>query len=215
MLCLHSSGLGMARITGKMSISKRETSLLVGVLIVLLLVFPFNLTVAPDWRVKVIDEKGKPLAGAYVSEFGAQGDGDPRPAAACTGLTGEAHFSRRTIRASILTRISKWRFNIHGARSPYLAVGVDRLGYGDMPPQVPAPNFNGITWYGSSSRMNSEITLQKCPEGWTGFKCSIRYHDFFAINSSAQQIAACVSSPRTVSSDKAMESGVDQPTTAH
>jgi hypothetical protein len=200
------------------SMTKREMSLAGVALVLLLVVYPFNVTVAPEWKIKVTDEKGKPLAGAYVSEFATHGTLDfQRNEAVCTNLNGEAHFGRQTVRASVLTRVSRWasRFNIHGGLGPYVAVGVDRLGYGEMPTQSPEPNFNGMTWYGSPNRMTSEVGLQKCPRGFTGYMCGIRYDDFLAVNSSARQIAACESSSGTGYSSKATQAqSVNQPATA-
>ena len=167
-------------------------------LIVFLLVFPFNVTVAPEWNVKVIDENGKPLAGAYVSEFASHGTlGFEHNEAVCTNVNGEAQFVRHTVCASFLTRVSRWvsGFNIHGGGGPSVAVGVDRLGYGDMPTQIPMPNFNGLVWHGSPGRMNSRVVLHKCPAGFTGYECRFDYHYFFAVNSSAREMAACQSAP--------------------
>ena len=164
-------------------------------LVFLLLVYPFSVTVAPEWRVEVTDENGKPLAGAYVSEFATHGTLNFKlNDALCTDLNGEARFGRHSVRASILTRISRWRFNIYGGSGPYVAIGVDRLGYGEIPTQNPEPNFKGMTWYGSPRRVNSKVALQKCPDRFTGYKCSFKYDEFFANNSTARQIAACQSS---------------------
>ena len=74
-----------------------------------------------------------------------------------------------------------------------MVVGVDRLGYGYMPTQMPMPNFNGLVWNGSPSRIASRVVLHKCPEGLTGFKCQFDYKYFFEINSSARAVAACIS----------------------
>src|SRR5271156_6796968 len=95
-------------------------------LIILLLVYPFNVIVAPEWNVKVVDENGKPLPGAYVSEFASHGTLDfQQNEAVCTNTNGEAQFIRHTIRASVLTRVSTWvsRFSIHGELGPDVAVG--------------------------------------------------------------------------------------------
>jgi hypothetical protein len=177
--------------TGKM--------ILAGVaLILFLLVYPFDVTVAREWNVKVVDENGKPLAGAYVAEFASHGTLDfEHKESVCTNTNGEARFVRRTVRASVLTRVPRWvsRFNVHGGLGPYVAVGVDRLGYGDMPTQTPMPNFNGLDWHGSPSRMNSRVALRKCPEGFTGYNCQFHYDYFFAVNSSAREMAACQSAP--------------------
>jgi hypothetical protein len=178
---------------------KRTKLSLAGIaLVVFLLVYPFNVTVAPEWNVKVVDENGKPLPGAYVSEFASHGTLDfEHNEAVCTNVNGEAQFVRHSVRASVLTRISRrvLRFNIHGGLGPHVAVGVDRLGYGDMPTQIPMPDFNGLVWYGSPRRMSSRVVLQKCPAGFTGYGCHFDYDYFFSVNSSARQIAACQSAP--------------------
>lgn len=175
-----------------------KTSLAGVALIVFLLIYPFNVTVAPEWKVQVVDENGKPLAGAYVAEFASNGTLDfEHNETMCSNVNGEAQFIRHTVRASVLTRASRWvsRFNIHGGLGPYVAVGVDRLGYGDMPTQSPEPNFNGLVWYGSPRRVNSRVVLHKCAEGFTGYKCHFDYDYFLSVNRSAREIAACQSTP--------------------
>lgn len=177
---------------------RTKTSLAGVVLIVLLLVYPFNVTVAPDWNVKVVDDNGNPLPGAYVEEFASHGTLDfQHNESVCTNFNGDAHFVRQTIRASVLTRVSTLvsRFSIHGGNGPHVAVGVDRLGYGEMPTQTEMPDFNGLVWDGSPNRVSSRVVLHRCPDGFTGFKCEADYKYFFAINSSAREIAACQSAP--------------------
>jgi len=67
--------------------------------------YPFNVTVAPEWKVKVVDENGKPLPGAYVSEIRIAWDVDfQHNEALCSNMNGEAQFVRHTVRASVLTR---------------------------------------------------------------------------------------------------------------
>jgi|SRR5580658_1770086 hypothetical protein len=178
--------------------TKTKMSLVAIVLIVFLLVYPFNVTVAPEWTVKVIDENGNPVPGAYVSEFASNGTLDfEHNQAMCTNINGEAQFVRQTIRASVVIRLSSWvsRFSIHGENGPHVAVGVDRLGYGDMPTQTPMPDFNGLVWNGSPSRLTSRVVLHKCPEGFTGYKCQFDYKYYFDINRSARDVAACQSAP--------------------
>jgi len=143
-------------------VTKRTITLAGIALSILLLVYPFDVLVAPEWNVKVVDENGKALAGAYVEELASHETLDfQHNEAVCTNVTGEAKFVRRTVRASVLTRVSKRvsRFNVHGGLGPYVAVGIDRLGYGDMPAQNTMPNFNGLAWYGSPSRMDSLVVL--------------------------------------------------------
>jgi hypothetical protein len=166
--------------------------------VVFFLAYPFNVTVAPEWTVKVVDENGKPLPGAYVSEFGSSGTLDfEHEESVCSNVNGEARFVRHTVRASVLTRVSRWvtRFSIHGGMGPHVAVGVDRLGYGDIPTEGPVPDFNGLVWNGSPSRISSRVVLRKCRAGFTGSDCGDDYKDFFAVNNSARAIAACQSPP--------------------
>ena len=95
-----------------------RTKILAGIaLLILLLAYPFKVTVAPEWNVKVVDGNGRPLAGASVSEFASHGTLDfEYNEAVCTNVNGEAQFARHTVRASVLTLVSRWvsRFSIHG-----------------------------------------------------------------------------------------------------
>ena len=148
---------------------------------------------------KVVDENGTPVAGIYVSESASYGRLEfEKKESMCTSPNGEAQFGRHTVRASLTTRISRYvsRSSINGGLGPHVAVGVEGLGYGDFPTQVLVPDFYGLVWYGSPSRMNSVVSLHKCPEGFTGYECSFDYHYFFGINSSAREIAACQSVSR-------------------
>jgi hypothetical protein len=49
-----------------------KTRLAGAALVLFVLLYPFSVTVAPEWTVKVLDENGEPLAGAYVSEGASQ-----------------------------------------------------------------------------------------------------------------------------------------------
>lgn len=170
----------------------RTKILAVVALIILFLVYPFNVTVAPQWNVRVVDENGKALAGAYVLEWASQWTLDfHQHEAICSNLNGEAHFPRRTSPASVLTRVSMWvsKLGPHSSLGSDVEISVERLGYGDM------PNENTrATWNGWANRVNSRLTLHKCPNGLTGYHCKFNYDYFFAINgSSAREIAACQS----------------------
>jgi hypothetical protein len=173
--------------------STRGRMLTVATLIAFLLVFPFDLTIAPEWNVKVLDENGTALAGAYVSEFATQWTlGVHSEAAICTNAQGEAHFPRRTTRASIVTRVSKFvlGFGPHASLGADVKIGVERLGYGDMPNESVT-----ATWNGSGTHANSRFVLHKCPNGHTGYRCHFDYDYFFRVNSSAKEMAACLSAP--------------------
>ena len=100
---------------------------------------------------------------------------------------------RKTVRASVLTRVSKFisGFGPHASRGSDAKIGVQRQGYGDM------PNDNVIeTWHGFATRVNSHLVLRKCPKGFTGYRCHFDYDYTFRIGGTeAREIAACLSAP--------------------
>jgi hypothetical protein len=105
------------------------------VLVVVLLVYPFKVTVVPEWNVKVVDENGKPLAGAYVEEFARQWTVDyDHHEAVCTNVNGEAKFSRETVRVGVAVHAAEWvsRLGPHASLGPVDIVAIERLGYGPM-----------------------------------------------------------------------------------
>jgi hypothetical protein len=174
---------------------RTRTKILAGfALILFLLVYPFNVTVAPEWNVKVVDENGKALPGAYVLEWASQWTLDfHHHGAVCSNLNGEAHFPRLTLPASVLTRVWNWvsKLGPHSSLGPDVKISVERLGYGDMPDDRPAADWNG--W---ANHVNSRLTLHKCPNGLTAYHCNFAYDYFFAVNGpSARDIAACQSGP--------------------
>jgi len=160
--------------------------------IILLLVYPFNITVMPEWNVEVVDEKGAAVPGAYVFEFATQWTLDFHDEQAlCSDSKGEAHFARRTVPASALTRVSKWisRLGPHSSLGPDVKLGAERMGYGDMPNES-----TWTTWSGWSNHVNSKFVLHKCPSGLTGYRCKFDYDYFLKVNGpSAQKIVACLS----------------------
>jgi hypothetical protein len=175
--------------TGIMNTGTRVLGL--AVLIVFLLVFRFNVTVAPEWNVKVLDENGEALAGVYVSEFATPWTLNVHyEGAICSDRRGEAHFPRQTVRSSVLTRVSKFisGFGPHASLGPDVKIGVERLGYGDMPNESVT-----ATWNGSATHVNSQFVLHKCPKGFSGYQCHFDDDYFFRVNSSAREMAACLS----------------------
>jgi hypothetical protein len=175
---------------------RTRTKILAGIAVILfLLVYPFNVTVAPEWNVKVVDENGKALAGAYVLEFATQWTLDYHfEEAVCSNANGEAHFPRRTLPASALTRVSKWVSGLgpHSSLGPDVKIGAERLGSADM-----RDESSTAAWNGWANRVNSQFVLRTCPSGFTGYKCKFNYDTFFAgYGSSGRKIAACLSRPR-------------------
>jgi hypothetical protein len=172
-----------------------RAKILAGVaVILLLLVYPFNVTVMPEWNVKVVDENGMALPGAQVLEFATQWTLDfHQEEAICSDSNGEAHFPRHTLPASVLTRVSMWvsKLGPHSSLGPDVKMGAERLGYGDMSSESTTAAWNGWT-----NHVNSKFVLHKCPKGFTAYKCKSDYDYFFAINGpSAKRIAACLSTP--------------------
>lgn len=170
-----------------------RAKILTGVAIVLLLlVYPFNVTVMPEWNVKVVDENGEALAGAYVSEFATQWTLDFHDEQSlCSDSKGEAHFARQTVPVSAITRVSKWisRLGPHSSLGPDVKMSAERMGYGDMPNEA-----TWTTWNGWSNHVNSKFVLHKCPSGLTAYRCKIGYDYFLRLNgSSGRKIAACLS----------------------
>ena len=170
-----------------------RTKILAGTAVLLcVLVYPFEVIVAPEWDVSVVDENGKPLTGAYVLEFANQGTLETHyEQAICSDKNGEAHFARQTVRASVLTRISKFisNFGPHSSFGPDVKMGAERLGYGDM-----ANDVATAEWSGGRSRVHSQFSLHKCPSGFTAYQCNSNYDYWFRINGeSAKKVAACQS----------------------
>ena len=73
------------------------------------LLYPFETTVVPEWRLRVIDEGGHPCGGMHVNQgwknysvdLAAGNDGQRK----ATNSDGYVTFARRTIRAGIAVRI--------------------------------------------------------------------------------------------------------------
>jgi hypothetical protein len=162
-----------------------------GIALLVVLIYPFKVTVAPEWNVKVVDQNGNAVAGAYVSEFGTNWTLNVHHEdAACSDALGRAYLARHTVRASFLTRASRFvsGFGPHASLGPDVKIGVEGFGYGDMPNDITTS-----TWDGIRNRVSLQFVLHKCPQGFTGYKCSADYDYFFKVNSDARKMAACQS----------------------
>lgn len=173
----------------------KRSKILAGTAVLLfLLIYPFEVTVAPEWNVKVVDENDKPLTGAYVLEFADQWTLDIHfERAICSDKNGEAHFPRQKVRASVLTRVLRFisRFGPHSSLGPDVKMGAERLGYGDM-----ANDVTTAEWSGGRGRVSSKFSLHRCPTGLTAYRCKADYDYWFGIGGeSAKKIAACQSAP--------------------
>lgn len=162
-------------------------------LILVFLFFPFRVTVAPEWNVKVVDQHGDPVKDAYVQEFATNWTLDFRHnEAVCSDKDGTAQFPKRSVRASYMTRILETVSKIgpHSSLGHDVKIAVEGLGYGDM-----TIDSGWIKWNGYADQVNSSLTVLKCPEGLTGYQCAFDYEYFFDVNSSAKRMQLCESSP--------------------
>jgi hypothetical protein len=161
--------------------------------VIFLLVYPFPVTVMPEWNVKVVDQNGAAVPGAYLLEFANQWTLDFHDEQAiCSDANGEAHFARRTVPASVVTRVSEFisKLGPHASLGPDVKMSAEGLGFGDE------ANESMTKWNGWSNHVNSKLVLHRCPKGRTSYKCSFDYAYWFGINgSAAKQIAACQSAP--------------------
>ena len=115
---------------------KIKTSLLIfSVVLVCLLVFPFNTTAIPEWRVQVVDEVGAKLPGVMVSQDWGdsfaenQSHTDDR----FTDVDGVVVFPERRVRANGITRIARTvasLINPHGGSGPSSFLTVTNPGDG-------------------------------------------------------------------------------------
>lgn len=94
-----------------------------GVSTILLLFYPFDTTVVPEWRIRVVDEPTKPATGIIVREqwrnhsVEFHGHYEDR----MTDSEGYVYFPRRTARASLIFRVvgrAVVALNVHGESGP-------------------------------------------------------------------------------------------------
>jgi hypothetical protein len=162
-------------------------------LILVLLFFPFHVTVAPEWKVRVVDQNGEPVQGAYVQEFAINWTLDFRhKEAVCSDEDGIAQFPKRSVRASYMTRI--WdtvsQIRPHTSLGHDVEIGVEALGYGEL-----TIDSRWLTWNGFADRVNSSHMMTKCPKGLTGFQCGFDYDHYFENQVSGKRVRLCQSSP--------------------
>ena len=91
------------------------------ILIVMLtaLLYPYETTVVPQWTVRAVDEAGSPLGKVAVTEYWRHTsvESGDHHAESITDDKGYVTFPRRTIRASLLRRVIGPlinRLNVHG-----------------------------------------------------------------------------------------------------
>jgi len=104
------------------------------------LLFPFETTIVPPWRVQVVDKAGTPLRGVTVTEHWSHSslEHNGHEAEATTDEGGYVTFPFRTIRASLLGRVIGPMQNVgEGHPAAYLLVLGDYSAVSDEPYYVP------------------------------------------------------------------------------
>lgn len=98
--------------------------LIIAALVVLGLVYPFKSTVVPAWRIRVVDEAGRPYAGMEVSQawkhYSLELEGGENMETRSTDASGYVEFPERTLRLSLLSRTLRTTFTraaklLHGS----------------------------------------------------------------------------------------------------
>lgn len=102
-------------------------------------VCPFEKTIIGEWRLRVLDSKGRPLKGCMVTEVWANYSvqREPYRGLRCSDTGGLVYFPRRTIRASLLT---EWmgtvsqiaRYGAHASFGPHADVTIEGCGGHDI-----------------------------------------------------------------------------------
>lgn len=98
--------------------------LIIAVLVVVGLAYPFNSTVVPAWRIRVVDEAGSPYAGMEVSQawkhYSLELEGGENMETRSTDASGYVEFPERTLKLSLLSRTLRMAFTraaklLHGS----------------------------------------------------------------------------------------------------
>jgi hypothetical protein len=92
-------------------------------LVVIAVLYPFEVTVVPAWRMRIVDEKGVPLTNSMVREvwmhYSIETRGHEEDSR--TDNDGYVSFPERTIRAPLLQRLVRTtlnKLNPHGSLGP-------------------------------------------------------------------------------------------------
>jgi hypothetical protein len=160
-------------------ISRRFLLPIVAVAVLLPLLIPLRVLVAPGWRLTLTDEAGKPMGQIAVTEtwqhysLEDQSHGETR----ITDGTGTVVFPDRVIHSPLIWRFKGCvrqfgRYLFHASCGPYPWLGVQYpKGYGqnDVLEFMQAE----LQWSGGGpSRVTKTVVVHKCKSGGTGLTCS-------------------------------------------
>jgi len=99
----------------------KKALLIISVVVLGGLLIPFNTTLVPEWRVRVVDEQGSPYRSKLVRQFcddyrlGVSPCSDANDSMKLTNEDGFVVFPERKITMNALTRIARSVFNLFGA----------------------------------------------------------------------------------------------------
>jgi len=98
-------------------------------LFLLLLLYPFQTTVVPDWTFRVVDDLDSPVAGITVTQHWQHYliETEGHEEVKTTNAAGDVSFPARTVRASLLTRLFRFirslgRTGVERRRDAYASV---------------------------------------------------------------------------------------------
>jgi hypothetical protein len=142
-----------------------------------LLCYPMPVTIAPEWTVRVVDERNLPLPGATVIEYSRHYSVETtsHEENLLTDSNGSAHFTRRVLRVSLLARFMGCVQNFgtlgaHVSCGPHSHVVPVKCGYDNFSIQ----NIHVSSWprfLDAPSSKESNMELHACPPGKAGVGC--------------------------------------------
>jgi hypothetical protein len=159
-------------------VNAKSRWILVGsVLAIATLFYPAEITLAPDWTVRVVDQNGQSLPSVSVTEVWQHYSLEEisHEEEKVTAGDGSVFFPRRSLRASRFSRIvgcahEFTRSTVHASCGPVAYVIPFKCDYGPMQ----ASDTHGSDWTGwftRSQKMSSQLVLRHCPAGATGIGC--------------------------------------------
>jgi hypothetical protein len=89
--------------------------------IAVLLLYPFETTVVPEWKARIVDESGNPMRMTGVREVWKHYtiESNSHEEESITDIDGYVTFPRRTVRGSLLVRIGKPILNLFNVRASF------------------------------------------------------------------------------------------------
>jgi hypothetical protein len=154
----------------------RNCLMIVFVVLLLVIFYPFQIRIAPDWVVRVTDENGHPLAQVEVTESWQEYslENVSHEENKSTPSDGIVYFQPRTIRASINSRV--WGcvenfldLGVHASCGPFAHLVATKCNYGWLVTDV--GRTKGDSWLGWSKHMEANLFLRHCPPGSSGVGC--------------------------------------------